>query len=213
MHFVISCFYSFAYETFGCHVCQIVPFMSQGLLPSRKERTQTQRECPSCQNLQLSLLYSTAPSSPPADFRGHNSSSTSIQIFWGDVPKPSVNGILLGFRATCERHNSSDRHFKVLGTGERHWEFKGLEKYMNYSCYVRAFNSFGNGNRSEKLVISTDEDGMLLIDFFFLYIFIVPFYASPRCLKIPIFYDYLCYACYVPIERLELVSFLEFITK
>jgi len=98
------------------------------------------------------------PSSPPADFRGHNTSSTSIRIFWGAVPKPFVNGIILGFHVACKRLNSSDGHFADLAANERNWEFKELEKFMNYSCCMRAYNNFGNGTWSEELVISTDED-------------------------------------------------------
>ena len=103
-----------------------------------------------------------APSSPPADFRGHNLSSTSIKVFWGDVPKRSVNGILLGFHVVCERLNSTDRHFVHLAPGESNWEFKELDKFTTYSCWVRAYNNFGNGTWSKKLVILTDEDGMLI---------------------------------------------------
>ena len=62
----------------------------------------------------------------------------------------------------CKRLNSSDRHFADLAPTEHVWEFKGLEKFMNYSCYVRAYNNFGNGTWSDELVISTDEDGMII---------------------------------------------------
>ena len=106
-------------------------------------------------------FYSTAPSSPPADFRGQNSSSTSIQLFWGDVPKVSINGILLGFHVACRRQNSSEIHFKDLGDGVKRYEFKRLEKFTNYSCRLRAYNNFGNGTWSGEVVILTDEDGML----------------------------------------------------
>ncbi|KAJ7365081.1 hypothetical protein OS493_007727 [Desmophyllum pertusum] len=98
------------------------------------------------------------PSSPPVNFQGHNVSSTSINATWGDVPKPHVHGILLGFRVTCARRNTSDRHFVDLAPAVHNWAFKGLEKFRNYSCWLRAYNHFGNGTWSEELVISTDED-------------------------------------------------------
>ena len=89
-------------------------------------------------------------------------SSTSIRISWGDVPKPFVNGILLGFYVTCKRGNSTDRHFAdVKSAKKRKWKFEGLKRFMNYSCRLRAYNNFGNGNWSKELVISTDEDGMV----------------------------------------------------
>ena len=48
----------------------------------------------------------------------------------------------------------------ALEAKDRNWEFKGLEKFMQYGCWVRAYNNFGNGTWSEELVILTDEDGM-----------------------------------------------------
>ena len=88
-------------------------------------------------------------------------SSTSINVTWGDVPKPEINGILLGFHVACERPNTSERHFVDLSPVEHSWVFKGLEKFRNYSCWLRAFNNFGNGTWSGELLISTNEDGML----------------------------------------------------
>ena len=45
---------------------------------------------------------------------------------------------------------------------DRNWDFKGLEKFTNYSCWLRAFNNFGNGTWSKELVVSTDEDGKFI---------------------------------------------------
>ena len=114
---------------------------------------------------QFSYLYHTAPSSPPVNFSGHNTSSTSIKLTWGDVPKALIYGILVGFHITCERvNNVSDRHIQDLTPTKHEWTFIGLKKYRNYSCQLRAYNNFGDGNWSEKLVISTDEDGMFTED-------------------------------------------------
>ncbi|XP_068680678.1 uncharacterized protein [Montipora foliosa] len=100
-----------------------------------------------------------APSSTPSGFRGHNVSSTSIQVNWEDVPKSSVNGILLGFHVACNLQvNCSEGQVMDLPRGNHSCVFRGLEKYKNYSCCLRAYNNFGNGSWSEELVISTDED-------------------------------------------------------
>ncbi|XP_068721575.1 uncharacterized protein [Montipora capricornis] len=99
-----------------------------------------------------------APSSPPSDFRGHNLSSTSIQVNWEDIPKSSVNGILLGFHVACDLVNCSEGQVMDLPRENHSFVFRGLEKYKNYSCCLRAYNNFGNGSWSEELVISTDED-------------------------------------------------------
>ncbi|XP_068700490.1 uncharacterized protein [Montipora foliosa] len=99
-----------------------------------------------------------APSSPPSDFRGHNLSSTSIQVNWEDIPKSSVNGILLGFHVACDLVNCSEGQVMDLPRENHSFVFRGLEKYKKYSCCLRAYNNFGNGSWSKELVISTDED-------------------------------------------------------
>ena len=97
------------------------------------------------------------------NFQGQNTSSTSIKLTWGDVPKDLIHGILLGFQVGCERVGSmSNRHFADLAPTNHDWKFSGLEKYRNYSCQLRAYNNFGMGNWSEKLVISTNEDGTFI---------------------------------------------------
>ena len=55
--------------------------------------------------------------------------------------------------------NTPERHFKDLPPEKHDWVIGSLEEYTNYSCSVMAYNNFGNGTRSEELVISTDEDG------------------------------------------------------
>ena len=107
--------------------------------------------------------YHTAPSSPPVIFRGHNISSTSIKLTWSDVPKALIYGIL-GFYVTCERvgNMSEERHVQYLAPTKHEWAFKGLQKYSSYSCRLRAYNNFGNGNWSRGLIISTDKEGMFI---------------------------------------------------
>ena len=62
----------------------------------------------------------------------------------------------------CKRPNTSDRHFVDLSPAEHTWVLNGLHIYRNYSCWLRAYNNYGNGTWSKELVISTDEDGMLI---------------------------------------------------
>ncbi|XP_044175659.1 uncharacterized protein LOC114960826 isoform X2 [Acropora millepora] len=105
----------------------------------------------------VSRCAKEAPSSPPLDFRGYNVSSTSIMVTWGDVPKSSVNGVVLGYHVTCTLSNSSEAP-KIESLKNHNGVFTGLKEYRRYTFSVRAYNNFGNGTWSEKLVISTDED-------------------------------------------------------
>lgn len=105
-------------------------------------------------------LYYKAPLDPPANFRGHSLNSRSIELSWGQVPKYLRYGTVLGFHLACLRLNSTEEHSVNLPSAKLNWMFKGLRKFTSYSCRLRAYDRFGNGTWSKKLVISTDEDGM-----------------------------------------------------
>lgn len=105
-------------------------------------------------------LYQTAPLSPPANFRGHNLGSRSIELSWGQGPKSWRNEAVLGFHLVCIGLHFTEEHFENLSSGKLKWVFKGMRKFTNYSCRLRAYNKFRNGTWSKRLVISTDEDGM-----------------------------------------------------
>ena len=60
----------------------------------------------------------------------------------------------------CEKLDFTDEHFVDTKSEHHKCEFRGMEKYTNYSCRLSAYNNFGNGTWSKQLVISTDEDGM-----------------------------------------------------
>ncbi|CAH3161246.1 unnamed protein product [Porites lobata] len=98
-----------------------------------------------------------APLNPPANFRGHSLNSTSIELSWGQVPKYLRYGTVLGFHLACLRLHSTEEHSVNLPSAQLNWMFKGLRKFTSYSCRLRAYDRFGNGTWSEKLVI-TDED-------------------------------------------------------
>ena len=104
-------------------------------------------------------LHHKAPLNTPANFRGHSLNSTSIELSWGQVPKYLRYGTVLGFHLACLRLHSREEHSVNLPSVQLNWMFKGLRKFTSYSCRLRAYDRFGNGTWSEKLVISTDEDG------------------------------------------------------
>lgn len=104
-------------------------------------------------------LYHTAPSSPPANFTGHNLGSRRIKLSWVKGPK-SLPFDIIGFHLACIRLHLTEEYSTNLSHVQLKWVFKGLRKFTNYSCRLRAYNRFGNGTWSKELVISTDEDGM-----------------------------------------------------
>lgn len=80
---------------------------------------------------------------------------------WGEVPFPDQLGIIRGYRVLTWRTNQSAdvlRNVTLLAPS-RAIDFSGLEKYTNYTIQVLAFTVKGEGNKSEPIVVITDEDG------------------------------------------------------
>ena len=57
------------------------------------------------------------------------------------------------------RTNQSEQILQNVTVASRNVSFMGLEKYTNYSIQVSAFTVKGEGNKSEPIVVITDEDG------------------------------------------------------
>ncbi|XP_078350977.1 phosphatidylinositol phosphatase PTPRQ-like isoform X2 [Oculina patagonica] len=111
----------------------------------------------------LSIVIRTdehVPRAPPSDVIATNTSSTSLQVNWDKVPFPDQLGIIRGYRVLMWRTNQSAvilRNVTLL-VPSRDISFTGLEKYTNYTIQVLAFTVKGNGNRSQPIVVITDED-------------------------------------------------------
>ena len=57
------------------------------------------------------------------------------------------------------RTKQSEQTLQNVTVASRNVSFMGLEKYTNYSIQVSAFTVKGEGNKSEPIVVITDEDG------------------------------------------------------
>ena len=73
------------------------------------------------------------------------------------MPDGYVHGILQGYRLLFKIEQ--DRFYKNVTTANQSLELTGLEKFTNYSLKVLAFTRIGNGNISNPLTVSTDQDG------------------------------------------------------
>ena len=89
---------------------------------------------------------------------GHNESSTSIFVSWGDVPFSEQNGVIMGYTITYRALPGNSLQSKTVITPENHITLTGLNKYTSYSITVSASTSKGRGNESKPILVITDED-------------------------------------------------------
>ena len=94
---------------------------------------------------------------------GHNTSSTSISVSWGDVPFSEQNGVIVSYTVIYRALPSNSSQSKNVTTEENHVTLTGLNEYTNYSITVFASTSKGRGNESKPIVVITAEDSKFVI--------------------------------------------------
>lgn len=81
-------------------------------------------------------------------------------VTWLPVPDGHVHGVLRGYRLLFKKEQGT--FYKNMTTVNQSLELTGLEKFTNYSVKVLAFTRIGDGNVSDPVTVSTDQDGKSL---------------------------------------------------
>ena len=101
------------------------------------------------------------PNAPPVNVQGHNTSSTSIWVDWETVTEADQNGIILTYTVSYTALPGGIPRTAVVSAPIAHVTLRGLEKYTNYSIFVFASTVKGDGNASDPIIVTTDEDSEL----------------------------------------------------
>ena len=101
------------------------------------------------------------PNAPPVNVQGHDISSTSIWVDWDTVPVADQNGIILSYTVTYTALPGGIPRTAVVSAPISHVTVRGLEEHTNYSILVFASTVKGDGNSSNPIIVTTDEDSKL----------------------------------------------------
>ena len=101
------------------------------------------------------------PSAPPVNVQAHDISSTSIWVDWDTVPVADQNGIILSYTVTYTAFPGGIPRTAVVSAPTTHVTLRSLEEYTNYSILVFASTVRGDGNASDPIIFTTDEDSKL----------------------------------------------------
>ena len=101
------------------------------------------------------------PNAPPVNVQGHNKSSTSIWVRWDTVPVADQNGIILSYTVTYMAFPGGIPITAVVSAPTTHVTLRGLEEYTNYSILVFASTVKGDGNATDPIIVTTEEDSKL----------------------------------------------------
>lgn len=114
-----------------------------------------------CSPIWCPFFFLSEPNAPPSHVQGHNKSSTSILVQWGDVPPADQNGIILNYTVNYAALPNGTSINEVVHATAKETTLTGLNEYTNYSITVFASTSKGGGNVSKPIIVITDEDGKL----------------------------------------------------
>ena len=104
------------------------------------------------------IIVIAVPNAPPANITGNNETSTSIFVQWNKVPADNQNGIIVNYTLTYTEVPGGNSRIKIVIAPRTNVTLTGLKKYTNYSITVFASTAKGGGNRSEPIIVITDED-------------------------------------------------------
>ena len=100
------------------------------------------------------------PDGAPQNVRGHNTSSTSISVWWEEVQTDLQNGIITGYNITYESQTENDKGVLLAGPNDRQANLAGLKEFVKYNISVIAFTVKGDGPPTV-IVVRTDQDSKL----------------------------------------------------
>ena len=116
--------------------------------------------------LPLLFLSLIVPSEAPSIILSKNTSSTSIQITWQQLPATLWRGVPLGYTIFYVLHDiyaisgaTTDVAFVSVSHAVTEVQLTQLHKYRNYTAWMTAFTIKGRGEKnSSKIEQMTDED-------------------------------------------------------
>ena len=95
------------------------------------------------------------PGAPPQNVTGYNTSSTSINVTWNEVPKDKQHGDIIRYTVM---YNKTTNVINKSVVSEKFYELKGVDKYTIYDIKVLAATRIGDGPASDPIKVQTDED-------------------------------------------------------
>lgn len=87
-------------------------------------------------------------------------SSTTIVVKWGDVPKEHQNGLVEGFKVYYAADKAPAQYKQIAGNATFTTTLTELKKFVQYRIQVLAYTRLGDGEPSKPAIsVRTFEDG------------------------------------------------------
>ncbi|CAG9821930.1 unnamed protein product, partial [Phaedon cochleariae] len=108
----------------------------------------------------LERTRESVPSFGPMNVEANSTSSTTIVVKWGDVPKEHQNGLIEGFKVFYAAESKSPTRYKQISSNSTFTTtLTELRKFVTYHIQVLAYTRLGDGEPSKPAVsVRTHED-------------------------------------------------------
>lgn len=84
---------------------------------------------------------------------------------WGPLPTKYIHGVLLGYEMNFTRDKTNFTKVLNILPNITNYRVTGLERYTRYVISLAAVNEVGVGVFSDDVIVWTDEDGKLILNF------------------------------------------------
>ena len=129
----------------------------------------------------MCIALTTAPSSPPINLNVRQVTSTSFILSWSAPPLREQNGLIRHYSVRCT-HQEGD--FEILTDSLTARLITNLRPFYNYTCSVAAV-TIAPGPYSSTVLVTTLEDGKILLIFCSGIVPLYYYYCSSECFIAP----------------------------
>ncbi|XP_045475699.1 protein sidekick [Harmonia axyridis] len=107
----------------------------------------------------LERTRESVPSFGPMNVEANSTSSTTIVVKWGDVPKEHQNGLIEGFKVYYAADKAPAQYKQIAGNSTFTTTLTELKKFVQYRIQVLAYTRLGDGEPSKPAIgVRTFED-------------------------------------------------------
>ncbi|XP_048582741.1 uncharacterized protein LOC5513116 isoform X3 [Nematostella vectensis] len=99
-----------------------------------------------------------APLQPPMNFAGHNTSSTSILLFWSAIPEGALVGPLHEYRIEWRTSSNPVASSRSITPETTSASMTGLQKFTNYSFRICGVSPLYKHGPISEIYVYTDQD-------------------------------------------------------
>ncbi|KAJ8914572.1 hypothetical protein NQ315_010036 [Exocentrus adspersus] len=109
----------------------------------------------------LERTRESVPSKGPINISANATSSTTIVVKWGDIPKEHQNGLIEGYKVFYAAESKSPPQYKLIPNNSTFTTtLTELRKFVMYHIQVLAYTRLGDGEPSQPAVsVRTFDDG------------------------------------------------------